>query len=312
MIDIDLVIEGGGIKGVLFAGAVEVLEAAGLRPVRLAGTSAGAIVAALLAAGYTAAELRAILLDLDFSIFLDGGWYRHARLWPRGGLHPGRKFRAWLGDLLAAKGIRRFGEIRYFDGPEGRDCPLQVVASDVTRGRMAVLPWDLEEYGLLPHWFGVADAVRASMSIPYLFDPVELPSPDGSSTLVDGGLLSNYPIGLFDDHPRPTIGLRSVGPGDPGTIRHPVRWWNRPADLLRAMAYTATEFHDARHVRDETWVRTILLPNLGVSPIAFGLDRPAKEALYESGRSAARAFLDRGGLDAAARMANPSGNASNI
>lgn len=305
-------IEGGGIKGILFVGALEILESAGLRPVRLAGTSAGAIVAALLAAGYTAAELRAILLDLDFSAFLDGGTFRHLRLWPRGGIHPGREFKIWLIGLLAAKGVRRFDDLPWPAWSEGRDCPLQVVASDVTRGRMAVLPWDLEAYGLSHRYYPVADAVRASMSIPYLFDPVELPSPDGVSTLVDGGLLSNYPIGLFDDHPRPTIGLRSVGPGDPGTVRHPIRWWNRPADLLRAMAYTATEFHDARHVREETWVRTILLPNLGVSPIAFGLDRPAKEALYESGKTAARAFLDRGGLDAAARMANPPGNAPNI
>src|SRR6478672_6766746 len=72
--DCDLVCEGGGVKGIGLAGAWEALEAANYRPRRVAGTSAGAITAALIAAGYTAAELKEVVLSLDFRQFEDKGW----------------------------------------------------------------------------------------------------------------------------------------------------------------------------------------------------------------------------------------------
>src|SRR5437870_4811366 len=62
----DAVFEGGGVKGVALVGALSVLEARGYAPVNIAGTSAGAIVGALLAAGYRAAELKTIISELDF------------------------------------------------------------------------------------------------------------------------------------------------------------------------------------------------------------------------------------------------------
>src|SRR5512135_2086782 len=68
---VDAVFEGGGVKGIALIGAAEVVEAAGYVFQNLAGTSAGAIVAALLAAGYSAAELKPILMGLDFKQFED-------------------------------------------------------------------------------------------------------------------------------------------------------------------------------------------------------------------------------------------------
>src|SRR3712207_624013 len=68
---VDLVFEGGGVKGIGLVGALSILEEQGFEPQNVAGTSAGAIVATLLAAGYTAAELHEIMLDLDFRQFMD-------------------------------------------------------------------------------------------------------------------------------------------------------------------------------------------------------------------------------------------------
>src|SRR5215210_7505303 len=65
--DVDLVFEGGGLKGIALVGAYSVLEERGYRPQNIAGTSAGAIVAALLAAGYTAAELRQTITECDLN-----------------------------------------------------------------------------------------------------------------------------------------------------------------------------------------------------------------------------------------------------
>lgn len=70
----DAVFEGGGVKGIGLVGAVPVTEAKGYEFVNVAGTSAGAIIAALVAAGYRAGELRDIMATLDYSKFKDPGW----------------------------------------------------------------------------------------------------------------------------------------------------------------------------------------------------------------------------------------------
>src|SRR3954453_13731963 len=74
---VDLVFEGGGVKGIAMVGALSVLEEHGYKPQNVAGTSAGAIVATLLAAGYTAAELRDLISNQDFSEFMDTNWVGH-------------------------------------------------------------------------------------------------------------------------------------------------------------------------------------------------------------------------------------------
>ncbi len=71
---VDLVFEGGGVKGLGLVGALSVLEEKGYEPQSVAGTSAGGLLAALLAAGYTAAELRGIFLDFDFTSVQDTSW----------------------------------------------------------------------------------------------------------------------------------------------------------------------------------------------------------------------------------------------
>src|SRR5437763_904606 len=71
---IDGVFEGGGVRGIGLVGAISVVEEAGYEFVNLAGTSAGAIVSTLLAAGYTAAELKQVITNLDFATFQDPPW----------------------------------------------------------------------------------------------------------------------------------------------------------------------------------------------------------------------------------------------
>ena len=65
----DAVFEGGGVKGIGLVGAVAVAEERGYQWVNIAGTSAGAIVAALLAAGYSATEMKQIMEELDYNSF---------------------------------------------------------------------------------------------------------------------------------------------------------------------------------------------------------------------------------------------------
>ncbi len=68
------VFEGGGVKGIGLVGALQRAEEYGVEFVAVGGTSAGSIVAALYAAGYTAAEMKTILMELDFTDLLDPAW----------------------------------------------------------------------------------------------------------------------------------------------------------------------------------------------------------------------------------------------
>jgi predicted acylesterase/phospholipase RssA len=71
---VDLVFEGGGVKGIALVGALSVLEENGYKPQNVAGSSAGAIVATLLAAGYDAKSLGNILRTEKFNLYMDQGW----------------------------------------------------------------------------------------------------------------------------------------------------------------------------------------------------------------------------------------------
>jgi len=233
----DVVFEGGGVKGIGLVGALQVAEEKGYEWVNIAGTSAGAIVGALLAVGYTSHELKAIMAGIDYSKFKDKGLVdRIPLLGPalsvgfEKGIFEGKYAEDWLRGLLRAKGKETFGQLvmpEYKDNPQFR-YKLRVVASDLSMGSMLVLPQDIEQYGEKPDELDIARAVRMSMSIPYFFEPVKLKHKDSGqdSYIVDGGILSNYPVWLFDEGEEPswpTFGFKLVEP-DEGRqgIRHKI------------------------------------------------------------------------------------------
>jgi NTE family protein len=297
----DAVFEGGGVKGIGLVGAVERMEEQGFAWNMLAGASAGAIVASLLAAGYTARELRAILEQLDYREFKDEGFIdsipivgRASSLLFEKGIYEGRFFENWIRELLGAKGVKTFGDLRSAAGSlyEHR---LQVLVSDITEGRILVAPSGLGHYGIDADAFEVARAVRMSMSIPFFFEPVM----HRGHYFVDGGMLSNFPVWLFDRQqadadpeeppPRwPTFGFKLVEPdeGQPNEIDSIV-------DFLKALVTTMLESHDKKHVEDADYLRTIGIPTVGVRTTEFSLSAERRERLYQSGREAAKAFLDK-------------------
>ena len=155
----DLVFEGGGVKGIGLAGALETLEEREYRPQNIAGTSAGAITAALLAAGYSAAELREIIVSLDYRQFQDRAWEDKVPLIERSlsmlldlGFYEGDRFLAWIRERLEAKGVHTFADLvqdEFADDPRYRS-RLQVIASDVTKHELLVLPRDATKLGIEP------------------------------------------------------------------------------------------------------------------------------------------------------------------
>lgn len=309
----DLVCEGGGVKGIGLAGAYSVLEEHGYEPQNVAGTSAGAITAALIAAGYTADELKEIVFGMNFLEFRDRAWEDRLPLAGRSvsilkdlGVYEGKFFESWIRGLLAGKGVTTFADLisdEYGDDPRYR-FRLQVIASDVTTHRLLVLPRDAGELGIEPEELDVASAVRMSMSIPIFFEPSCITNEETGRehVVVDGGMLSNYPVWLYDSDGEPdwpTFGLLLVEP-DPKTpigerLPKPERAPRGIGGLIkymRAMANTMMEAHDRLYVEKADFARTIPIPTIGVGTTEFGISEQRKEALYQSGRDAAAAFLD--------------------
>lgn len=296
------VFEGGGVKGIGLAGAVAEMEDAGYRWSHLAGTSAGAVVAGLLAAGYRGEEMGKLLEEVDFRRFLDsGGLPPPVALVLRWGLYRGRVFEGWVRELLAARGVRRFGDLADPQAPDRRLCHrLQVIASDLTLRRMLVLPRDASRYGLHPDRMDVARAIRMSASLPLLYEPTRLGRRGQASLVVDGGLLSNFPIWLLDGTGLPTIGFLLVEPshGRPSRIRGPV-------SLMLALVGTMLEAHDRRHLEERDFARTVAIPTLGVGTVEFDLGRERRRQLYQAGRLAARRFLETWDFEAYQRRFGP-------
>src|SRR4051794_2955019 len=203
---VDLVCEGGGVKGIGLAGAYSVLEERRYRPNNVAGTSAGAITAALIAAGYSADELKKVVMEMDFRRFEDKNWEAHIpgagvplSLLARTGVHKGDEFYEWLKGLLAEKNVYTFADLKASWEKPKYQSRLQVIASDISARQLLVLPRDAEVIGERWDSLEVAHAVRMSMSIPIFFEPVRAHNPktNHAHVIVDGGMLSNFPVWLF-------------------------------------------------------------------------------------------------------------------
>jgi NTE family protein len=313
----DLVLEGGGVKGLALVGAVSVFAGAGYTFARVAGTSAGAVVgsvvAALQHAGEPLSRLEDVARSLDYRKLRDRGLLGRIAgpLSPvvdglslafESGIFEGEYLHDWLSGTLRDLGVRTFGDLRRQDPGDDPAAPLDpehsyglvVTASDLSRRRLVRLPWDYPLYGLDPDEQPVADAVRASSSIPFYYEPITLRSPDKSvSTLVDGGVLSNFPIALFDRTdgrpPRwPTFGVRlSSKPG-----RTQSRAVDGPVSLALAVVETLIEACDAQHIDDPcVQARSVFVDTSGTSAVDFTIPEEQKSELVAAGAAAARHFL---------------------
>jgi NTE family protein len=316
-VNLDIVLEGGGVKAIAQVGALSVLEEHGYRMQRAAGSSGGALVAAGLATGVPAARLKQLMDELDFRRVPDATGAARLGLLGRGisllfeqGVYDGDYLRNWVHDTLKREsGVETFGDLRLPPDPDDDLRPNQryrlvVIAADVSRGQLVRLPWDYEQYGLDPDRQLVADAVRASTSIAFFFKPAHLAwgKPAGNvSVLLDGGVVSDFPVEIFDRTdgrpPRwPTFGVTLSARTPPGALRNQVR---DSLGLALAILDTTVNGNDRVHLADPCVAsRTIFVDIQGVSAENFSIDAKTRQALYEKGRSAAERFLTMWDWDA--------------
>jgi NTE family protein len=318
----DLVLEGGGVKGIGLAGAILTLDEAGYRFQRVAGTSAGAVAAALVAAlnkaGRPLSELKGMLESIDFQRFMRKSTWRRLlgplgdaeQLVFRDGLYDSGYLVEWLEPILADLGVVTFGDLRRVDAGDDKNLrddqqySLVVITSDISRGKAVRLPWDYREYGLVAEEQKVVDAVRASMSIPFFFEPRSFDAPkvtiDGTTwpagrvTWVDGGMLDNFPVDMFDrtdglPNRWKTIGIklsaRTVTAAAPRAI-------DGVFDEAIACLRTVLENADRFYVAPDIAARTIFVDNGGVKATRFDLSDTEKATLFTNGQCAAQRWVE--------------------
>ena len=325
--NMDLVLEGGGVKGIALVGAFKVLEQHGYHVRRVAGSSAGAIVGTLIASGMTADAMVEAMTQLDYTKFRDENLLDHLGLVGKGasllfekGIYKGDYFEEWLDGQI---GGRTFATFRDDDDDPAsatfdpkKAYRLVVMASDISNHRLARLPWDFST--AYPQGTGadrgagersVAEAVRCSMSIPFFYTPHQLSYDwhhDGRSEarkawMVDGGMLSNFPVDAFDrgdsQRPRwPTFGVKLSGRPESESAPHEV---TNTVDFAWSLISTMTGFFDRVHIEDPAVVdRTIFVDTGTITATDFGLSAEDQHMLFEQGQAAAEKFLASWDFDA--------------
>lgn len=302
----DAVLEGGGVKGIGHVGEIRALEEKDYLPRMLAGSSAGAIVASLLAAGYTAKELHKIMASLEYlkfreKNFLDnfGTIGKTLSVLFNFGIYSADYLEAWLHNLLAKKHCTCFKDVKNKDG----SYRLQVTTCDLTTQELLVLPKDLQRFQIDVDSFSIAKAVRMSMSIPIYYEPYSLKDNQNETHyLVDGGMLANYPIWILDDgtsalnHPVFALKFSSnqEGKRKDTTCVNIIDYGKL---LVSTLLDANDNFHISRSKGD--YERSILISSriqqdgkdIRISTTDFDITKEESEALYQNGYDAGNAFI---------------------
>jgi NTE family protein len=171
---IGLVLSGGGSKGIAHAGAIKFLEEQNIRPTRIAGTSAGAIVGALYAWGKTPDEI----LDFFKSVYLFQ--WRHFTF-KKAGLIDSESFKEYFHAIF---GEALLGELKI---------PTQITATDMVRGRLKIFESETK----------ISDALLASSAFPGIISPFEI----NGDLYSDGGILNHFPTDILQGQCENIIGV---------------------------------------------------------------------------------------------------------
>lgn len=290
----NLAIEGGGVKGIAFVGALVALQEKGILPniKNVAGTSAGALVATLFSLGYSIEDMQQLMRGLHFKKFAEGN--NPFRLFTSYGLHSGDYILNFVHDVIATSGKGLSKNATFLDFKMANCLNLYVFATDVNR-HLAV-----EFSAVTTPNVSVAEAVRASMSIPIYFKAWKFSKsiPD-DHVYVDGGMLYNYPLTFFDnerfnslenDVNYETIGLRFKA-GAPVRCRKKLSF-NTPFHYIRHLIDTLLQTQNIDYSYDSHQVkRSVIIDSLGISPTDFSLNTEDMNNLVASGKKCMEEFI---------------------
>ncbi len=206
----NLVLEGGGVRGLAYAGVFSVLEEKGVlqQIENIGGSSAGSIAGMLVCIGYTANEIDSLMIELPVQKFNDGkggvvGKYK--RFKKDFGIYKGSAFENWLQKLVAHKTgmpLLTFKQLHQLQIENSGYKNFSCTGTNISKQQLEIF-----NYSNTPD-MPIALAVRISSSVPLYFEPVALDNQlqkikktdtiSFANYYVDGGMLCNYPISMFD------------------------------------------------------------------------------------------------------------------
>ena len=312
----NLAFEGAGIRGIAYAGVIDELERHGrLQGIeKVGGTSAGAITAMMVSLGYTSEEIADIISSTQFRKFNDGrfmfigGFARMSKVY---GWYRGDRFTDWMAKLIEEKTgnpditFQELSALGYKD--------LYITATSLNRQRLLI--FSRENYPNMK----VKDAVRVSISIPLYFKAVFIDS-DGKvykkpnaghnlDVVVDGGIIGNFPITMFDTVVTDSMGIKQRLPNN-GTVGIridsdlqieedaitrelvPIEIRNLN-DYVAALYTLVIENLNRNELSEADWARTISVSSVGISPRIRKMSKEEKSSLIQSGRQYTANYLLR-------------------
>ncbi len=279
------IFSGGGIGSLALAGAVYAASEEGVVFKRVGGTSSGAVLASLYAAGYTPKEIAEIISETNFRDFVQGEikfsyFVTHMDSLTRNySYFKSDIIYTWIKELLNKKGISKFKDL---------NMPLKIVATDILHHRRVI--FDKEKYPDME----VALAIKMSIAIPLFFSPVEwndplLPSETAKCLMLDGSILSTYPSDLFShfaERDVPTIGFILIDDerNDADSIKDLV-------DFVKQIVNTVHIHHEAEAIRRVKAIHNITISTGRIRSIQFDISEEDKKALFDIGYNKMKEYL---------------------
>ena len=291
----NLAIKGGGVRGVAYVGALQVLEENNLLNgiQRVAGTSAGALLSGMICAGYDAGQIKELMLQLDFRKF-ESGW-NPLRILRSYGLYSGDYILDFIHKFLKKSPKNLPSNVTFSQMADAGCKHLYAFACDLNMHSVAEFSVEKTPDVL------VAEAIRASMSIPIFFKAWQFTDANPNDHMyVDGGVAFNYPL-LFFDNPRFTSNPDLICEEAFGLFLYDVNGKrkndlsrNRPKKYIKVLFETLMETQNIDFNFDAALSRrSIIIDGLGVPATDFNLDGDIIESLIESGRKGALQFLEK-------------------
>jgi NTE family protein len=282
----NLVIEGGGVLGIAYLGALKELytDKSIFKATGFAGASIGSIVATLLSVRTPIEQLENTILNLDLNNFKDRTciFVDMVRVFRNYGFFKGDKLLSFLKDML--KAFTGDGNITFQQIFDIYNSKLIITAANISRGKVVYFSKDTH-----PH-MPVALATRISCSVPYFFQAMKF---DGDY-YVDGGLLDNYPIAVFDTDKQSkktvTLGLKLVSNTDlkleKGAVLPITGLLSFTDNLMNTIMAQALRVH----VLPGDWERTIRIYTGDLNFLKFDLTDEEKNFLVDEGKKAIKEY----------------------
>lgn len=197
---INLILQGGGIKGLAYIGALRCFEENNYMIKNVAGTSVGAIIGSLIIAGYNSYELENIINSLNINNLLMRNTIE-AKIKNKG-IYSINNLENILEKLLLKKNIRCFKDIKV-----GKYYKATFISTSLKYKRIFVLPYDLKKINIDPDSFSVAKAAVMSASIPIFYEPCKV----NNDYFFDGGISDNFPTWCFKEAIALKLGSENEG-----------------------------------------------------------------------------------------------------